>query len=53
MKVKDVFKLEEIFSEEEMAMIWAALNTYDVGPKEAKLYEELEQRRKALEKVFE
>ena len=47
--------LEEEFSEEERALIWAALNAYDVGPEEAnpKLYRELESRRKHLKEVFE
>ena len=48
-------KLTQLFNDEEIAMIWAALNSYDVGPKTAnsKLWEELEERRKDLLAVFE
>lgn len=48
-------KIEEIFSEDEQAMIWAALLKYDIGPEEAdsELYKELEARRNDLIEAFE
>lgn len=48
-------KLEELFSEDELALIWSALNSYDVGPKESdpRLWEALEERRQELLAAFE
>jgi hypothetical protein len=48
-------KLAEIFSEQELAIIWAALVAYDVGPEEAnpQAYKELEAIRLYLIEVFE
>lgn len=47
--------LNDLFDEQELTIIWAALNAYDVGPEDAnpKLYAKLEKIRIALARVFE
>lgn len=48
------YKAEQLFTEQEIAIIWDALDKYDVGPKEAnpKLYEKLELIRQNLVDFF-
>ena len=47
--------IESLFDEDEIAMIWMALITYNIGPEDAEpeLYEVLETRRERLVEVFE
>lgn len=54
MEVRLRLHIEDIFTPDEIALIWGALDKYDVGPKDVapKLWVQLERRRKKLLELF-